>query len=113
MQKESKNKLIKIIKAAVIDGSFDGISDVPDDTLKEMFRLAGLHQMTHLLAYYRMKVGDERFAKPFWGSVKLTAKQVHAAESVGRGLDEKNIPYIILKGYVLRRLYPENWMRNG
>lgn len=113
MQKETKDKFLRIIKATVNSEPYDGIGDITDEELREMFRLAGLHQVTHIIAYYRMKMGDERFAKHFWGSVKLTTKQVHAAESIGRALFEKQIPFIILKGYVLRRLYPENWMRNS
>ena len=113
MQKETKDLLINVIRTTVTEGTYETLGEVSDDVLKELFSLGGLHQMTHMLAYYRMKVGDERFAKYFWGSVKLTTKQVHAAESIGRALGECGIDFIILKGYVIRRLYPENWMRNS
>lgn len=34
-------------------------------------------------------------------------------EQIGKTLEKANIPFILLKGSVIRKYYPESWMRTS
>lgn len=109
--------LIKIIRAVAVEGNAEGaaelVSELAPEELRALFRLASMHQVSHFVAYVMMTRGDERFAKPFYAAAALTAKQQVAVGEISGRLSEKKIPHIMLKGVVVRRLYPESWMRNS
>ena len=117
MSTKIEEALINIIRSVVIDGAPDSaasaVRELSEDELKELLSLAKLHQVSHIVAYVMMNVGDERFSKPFFATAGLTAKQQFAVGEITRNFADANIPFIMLKGVVLRKLYPESWMRNS
>ena len=113
MRTKIKEKLIEAVRAVVIEGRRDVELFDGEEELRELMRLARLHQVDHLVAYILVGKGDKRFEKFFFSSVGLTTKQSHAAGMISESFEKKKIPFIILKGQVLRRLYKEEWMRNS
>ena len=117
MSTNTEEILIKLIRAVAIEGdtakAAELVSGMTDDGLRALFRLAGMHQVSHFVAYVMMTRGDERFAKPFYTAAGLTAKQQVAVGEISGKFSEKKIPHIMLKGVVVRKLYPESWMRNS
>ncbi len=117
MRTKTEEILINIVRSVAIAGA-DGTvaasaAALSEAELRELFSLAKLHQVGHIIAYAMMNLGDERFTKPFYATAGLTAKQEFAVGEISRVFSEKNIPFIMLKGVVLRKLYPEGWMRNS
>ncbi len=117
MSIKTEEILIKTIRSVTVDKD-DGIcteclSALSEDELKELFLLAKKHQVGHLVAYAMMTLGDERFSKPFYATAGLIAKQQFALGEISSEFVERKIPFIMLKGAVIRRLYPEAWMRNS
>lgn len=110
---DKKDKIIEIVRAVAIEGRRDVELTGDDDYLRELWAIAKMHQVEHMLACVLVSKGDRRFEKKFFSSVGLTAKQSFAASEAARVFESAGIPFIILKGQVLRRLYPEEWMRNS
>ena len=108
-----EEKLIETVRAVTIEGRRDVALFESGEDMSALCKLAVTHQVEHLLAYVLIGAGHKRFEKPFYASAGLTAKQSGMAESVRGLFKDKKIPFILLKGLVLRRLYPEDWMRNS
>jgi len=117
MSEKTMELLIKLIRAVAVDCTVDAteelVSNLGDNELKALFALANMHQVSHLISYVMMAHGDERFAKPFYATAGLTAKQEFAVGEISREFAQNEIPFIMLKGVVVRKLYPEPWMRNS
>lgn len=89
------------------------------ENLEPVYRLARKHDLAHLVAH-----STERLQLPACDLVnqlkkaKMTAiyrysKQDHALNCVRGILEEAHIPFIPLKGSLLRQHYPEPWMRTS
>ena len=117
MSTKTEELLIKILRAVAVDCEADKacelLSKLTGDEMKSLFSLAQKHQLGHYVAYIMMTRGDERFSKPFYSAAGLTAKQQVAVGEISEKLTARELEYIMLKGVVLRRLYPEPWMRNS
>ena len=115
MRLEAKEKLFKIIRKVVIDGERDipEVRDMKSEELDALFALAGAHQMKHILSFAFYTGGEVRFAKSVFSSARQTAAQEHAARVISDAFLQNEIPFVLLKGAVIRQLYPEGWMRNS
>ena len=113
MRTEIENKLIAIVRAVAVDNEKHGARVSDDEELRRLYAFARLHQLEHFIAYSQMNAGERRFERPFYNSAGFTMRQLAAAEQLKAAFSRENIPFIILKGYVVRRLYREEWMRNS
>ena len=100
----------------------DGIIELcTKENLENVFLLAKSHSVAHLAADAVESLGladsDSELYKKFAGIKKQTVfmylKQNVAYEQLTAALTEAGIPFIPLKGAVIRKLYPEQWMRNS
>ena len=89
-----------------------------DALLPEIFRIAKKHDVAHLLAYALQKNGllpeghagaERQIAQAFFRCEGLLFEQ----ERIYHALEEAKIPYLPLKGAILRGYYPESWMRTS
>lgn len=108
-----EKKLIETVRAVTIEGRRDVPLFEDGEDMRALCKLAVTHQVEHLLAYVLIGAGHKRFEKPFFASAGLTAKQSGMAKSIKELFKKERIPFILLKGQVLRGLYPEEWMRNS
>ena len=99
--------------------SFDAIDE---PFLTALYEYSNRQEVAHLVgdALDRLgvldKVSDE-VAEPYRRRMAVSAyhaeQQRQVFEAVSAAFDEKKIPYLPLKGLVIRPLYPEPWMRSA
>lgn len=112
--------LIQLIRSEVCGGDpvLPEPSVLSDVFLIELFNISSAHDVTHLTASAMLKneaLADrfvtEQFRSALYTSVYRYEKFNFVFEQVCSVLEQEKIPYIPLKGMVMRRLYPQPWMR--
>ena len=120
MNTETSKVMFALLRSAVCDGLLSGeeISLYSPDILPEITYLAQKHDVIHLIVFALKKNGllDE-------GNKSLESKMLTAVYRCERlkyeqtklctALEQAEIPFIPLKGSVLRQYYPEPWMRTS
>ena len=109
---------IAIIKDVVIGGGLPEDFEICD--LKELYRLAEIQDMAHIIAYGLKKhnlidldteLWKQCYNKQYSLAQYRVANLEYEYERVCKVLEEAEIDYLPLKGAVIRPLYPEPWMR--
>ena len=93
---------------------------ITDDLLEELFKLAKRQDLAHLvcdaLEKNDIKVCDKLLSK-FKNEKNVAifrSNQVdYELEQISKALEEEKIDFILLKGAIIRNLYPEKWMRTS
>ncbi|MBR4761903.1 MAG: nucleotidyltransferase family protein [Clostridia bacterium] len=91
-----------------------------DDDYSKVIRLARGHEVAHLTAFAMLNCGllkDEENIKSaqklvYDASYKDT-KNRHAYELAVKALNDAQIPFVPLKGVIIKEYYPESWMRSS
>ena len=91
-----------------------------DEELEKLYKLAKFHDLAHLVGNALIKNGlieESKIKAKFQKQITLA---VYRYENINyelgrlrKVLNEAKIPFIPLKGSVLRRYYPEPWMRTS
>lgn len=91
-----------------------------DEELAALYKLAKVHDMAHLVANGLERAGlleEGEIARKFQKQQMLAIYRAeglrYALEEVSGLLEEAGIPFVPLKGSVIRSLYPEPWMRTS
>ena len=118
---KTEDILFALLRHAVCAEALDQktISSCTPENLGNVHELARKHDLAHLVAYALEDVdisGSEMAAK--LKKIKMMAvyrfaKMDFELERICRILEEAEIPFIPLKGSVLRCSYPEPWMRTS
>lgn len=89
------------------------------EKLEEVYALAKKHDLAHLVAYAveglqipACEVTD-KLKKAKMKAIYRYARMEYELERICRVLEQAEIPFIPLKGSVLRKYYPEPWMRTS
>jgi len=101
----------------------DGTKDAPlsDERLERLYRLAKSHDLAHIVGSALFRRGilpegsewTEKFKKQMMvATFRYEQMQVSLTE-LCEALEEAKIPFLPLKGSVLRQYYPEPWMRTS
>ena len=102
----------------------------PDDEQKaqitpemshDIYNLSRQHDLTHLAAsaLLRLKLVDEdspqgrEFSKHLMLAVYRTEGFAYELSRISQVLEDEKIPFILLKGSVIRDIYPQSWMRTS
>lgn len=120
-----KNNLISLI-FTILRSTLHGfqISDadkrlVTSDLLEDILKLASKHDIAHLLALGIVNSGlvDEEtkswFQQIIFRAVYRYEKLNYELMQVCEALEKAQIPFLPLKGSVIRKYYPEPWMRTS
>lgn len=86
------------------------------ERLAQLTQLAGAHDVAHLLALGLKTNGLQEGTAPereIFQAVYRCEAQSYALDTLSAALDEAGIAFLPLKGAVLRRFYPEPWMRTS
>lgn len=89
------------------------------DALNQVYVLAQRHDLAHLAGHVLggLKLPDSEPLKKLKQAAFLAvyrhAKLDYEFERICNALEQAEIPYIPLKGAVIRNLYPESWMRTS
>ena len=118
----NKDYLFLILKCAL---GYDDISKhditLNDETLAYLYNAARIHSLFPIISKVLLESNllrpDSDYYQPFR---KQMLKYVCRRENfdyvlgiIGKAFDESRIPFMPLKGSVLKELYPESWMRTG
>lgn len=94
--------------------------ELTDEELVKLYKLAKSHDLAHLVGDALIKndlIGDgevkAKFQKQIMLAVYRYEKINYELGRLRKVLNEAEIPFIPLKGSVLRRYYPEPWMRTS
>lgn len=96
-------------------------ASLTDDNLKKLFSLSSFHDCAHLLynpiANSGVVSSENEYLKKFLKKQRLALFQISQIEyeinRIKECLNDNKIPFILLKGAVLRQLYPQPWMRTS
>ena len=108
--------IISAIKAALTDWELE----LPDYEIdwNELFLMAEEHKVTCMVGLGLTAVMDKmpadvkvKFQRAINKSIMLDANQEYAAKEITDGFEKKSLKYMLMKGYNLKKLYPETYMR--
>ena len=113
--------LMSLIKSAVTNSlPDDAIKNVGDDVLKDVFQLAQKHDLAHMIAdvLLKNKMSEDKELLGLCSQASFVAllryqQQTYEFKRICDLFEANAIPYIPLKGAVIRELYPEPWMRSS
>ena len=108
MRNAIQDLFIRIVRAELTGG--DCSSFTPND---EVVCLATKHQLAHLIFHAYSKAGEKKYNAALYRNIWMTEQQKAAFNAIRNSFKDYKIPYIPLKGIVIRSLYPEDWMRNS
>ena len=113
--------LLYLLTCAIRGESADAVLSTPmsDAEINDVYQLAEKHDLAHLIgvALERAEAKDKQRYKPFFSASIKAAYRYEwlrgEQEKIFDLLEQKGIPYIPLKGAVIRALYPEPWHRTS
>lgn len=108
LRTKAQEDLIRILRAELTGE--DGVTDIDRDGV---CRLARQHQVEHIVSHALLQNGHKEHARPLHQSIWMSEQQVFVLDQVRAAFNHSQIPFIPLKGSVLRTLYPQGWMRNS
>ncbi len=103
------------------ENALKNIGELDETALREVYKLSKKHDMAHLVGFALDKIHllddvpdiKEKFTKEQYLAVYRYENIKYETDRICSLLDEENIPYVKLKGAVIRELYPEPWMRTS
>ena len=113
--------LMQILKSGITGEFKINLPELSIDTLNWLYNISNKHDLAHLVGYVLQKndlldtkteIG-EKFNKQMMLAVYRTTKLEYDYSQVRQMFEDAQIPYIPLKGSVIRSLYPEKWLRTS
>ena len=112
--------MMDLIAGEVCGKAVTAVPDLPEDAQIRLYRLSKAHDLAHLVGNAlirqdRITDGElkAKFEKQIMVAVYRYEKINHELQRLCRTLNEAKIPFIPLKGAVIRQYYPEPWMRTS
>ena len=97
--------------------ALDGIDN---EQLRRLLYLAQKHEIAHLVAYAYMNArrlgrdeDSKKIRKIVMSAFYQNEQKDYALSEISGAFEELKIPYIPLKGLIVREYYPEAWMRSS
>ena len=118
----NKRPILFVILRSVFRGNKISDDDkliVTDDLLKDTIMLASKHDIAHLVAHGILNVGllynknQAQLQQIVFRAVYRYEKLNHELNQLCEVLEKAQIPFLPLKGSVIRKFYPEPWMRTS
>lgn len=98
----------------------DKMEHLSDDVMKKLYQISNVHDLAHIVSNALHKLGildKDEISQKF---VKIQVLSVYRCEQINHTLAEicdvfekSEIPFMPLKGAVIRKYYPEVWMRTS
>ncbi|MBR4769113.1 MAG: nucleotidyltransferase family protein, partial [Lachnospiraceae bacterium] len=113
--------VLRPIGALFLNASYSLPGSLSDDDAKKVYRMARQNDLAPITDYILEtqgiltpeSPGFPAFQKARRLSVFRTEGQQYLLRTAGKILSSRKIPYVPLKGAVIRSLYPEPWMRTS
>lgn len=98
----------------------DMFHNLPLEAYNQLYKFAQKHDLSHIIASILLRMGlledDEisnRFNKQLMLAIYRDGQKEDALEQLSIIFENTKIPYIMLKGAIIRNLYPQTWMRTS
>lgn len=112
--------MMRLISFVVCGKSFTPVTLLTDNQLTDLFRLAKAHDLAHLIAQAILDlsltestVWVGKCQQQIFSAVHRYEKIQYELQRLETQFSEAQIPYIPLKGAVIRAAYPAPWMRTS
>ena len=117
----SINLTLELFRLAIVGGelSEEIQKELTTDKLAEIYKISKSHDLAHLIGevFSRAKLQEAQCVKPFLFAKSMASfryvQNAYELEQITALFDDEKIPYIPLKGSMLRKYYPEPWMRTS
>lgn len=117
----TESVLFALLRAAVCGEvlSEEVVAACTPSMLSNVFHLASRHDLAHLVAHAleNVSVPDNEILKKFKAAKRQAIYrymlQDYEFHRICNTLEQRKVPFIPLKGSILRELYPEPWMRTS
>ena len=119
---DTVKRLINSIRCEVFHADMDEalFRHVSPAEWEDLYALSKKHDLAHIVGNFVGKhhlIADKEqqalFDTHVVVAVKRVTKQTVVLEQVRAALEQAHIPFVVLKGSVIRTLYPEDWMRTS
>lgn len=114
--------LFSLVRAALCGTTVDAktIDCLDSDTLCALYKLSDSHDIAHILGQSLSKLGlldkgevSVNFRRKAMLAVSRYEQLNYELNRICEALEEAQIPFVPLKGSVIRKYYPEPWMRTS
>lgn len=116
----TKERLIQLLSSEVCGSTLSLCSPVTHADTAQMLAVSKVHDITHIigsaLISNRLLDGDPLesiYRECVYSTMYRYEIQCYVLEKISKVLEDAKIPYIPLKGAVIREFYPQPWMRTG
>lgn len=96
------------------------IDSLNNEVLEEIYRIAEFHDITHIITYALSNIRkldendtSKKFSRAMLLEVYRHEQKNYEYQRICQLFEEKKIKFIPLKGSVIRKYYPEDWLRNS
>ncbi len=114
------NVLFALLRSEVCGGTEGIPASLSTEELAELYRLAATHDLAHIVGQALGKCGclgeddaSKQFKTAAMNALMRYVQLQHRYEQLCTVLETAAVPFIALKGAVLRDRYPEPWMRTS
>lgn len=114
------NMLMDLIRSQICGAKGVEYVDVSAETMSSLYSLSKSHDMSHILAAELEKQGllkDDEIGNKFRKQQMIAVFRYehinYEFEIICKTLQKNQIPFVVLKGSVIRKYYPEPWMRTS
>lgn len=113
MLTNTQEKLIELLRAELTGTDEADLSGLSDQELAAIYRLAKAHNLSSMAGDYMSRHGvmNKIILRDMAYAQSNVEKQEQVMAEISKVLNEACIPFLPLKGIVIRKLYPRHWMR--
>lgn len=112
--------MIQLIGSEVCGSTLSLRSPIANEDFTKIYSLAQMHDMAHIASSALLNMGlladnplEYVYREKVYSTLYRYESQCYVLEKVSNVLENEKIPYIPLKGAVIKELYPQQWMRTG
>ena len=112
-----------LIRAVICENSSDILyikEELNEEVYKELYALSCKHDIAPIIARALTQTGfssggeiSKKFGDQTVKAMYRDASTVYASKQAASALETAGIPYILLKGAVMKKYYPHSWMRTS
>ena len=110
---KNADKLIEMLCAELTGTDEADLSDLSDQELAAIYRLAKAHNLSSMAGDYMSRHGvmNKVILRDMAYAQSNVEKQEKVMSEISKVLNDARIPFLPLKGVQMRKLYPKPWMR--
>ncbi len=120
MDRKKKSMFFALLRSVICGDQLndDDKAQITDEMTQQMIAISGKHDIAHLLVYALQTNGalsaqNRHWERDLFQSIFRYQQLNYEYESLCACLESLGVPFIPLKGSVIRQLYPEPWMRTS